>query len=50
MDLQREMCLAPPRTVTRTELVYPTKTVTKTLDPIPITTKVTKTITKKGPA
>ncbi|KAM6516570.1 hypothetical protein FALCPG4_014751 [Fusarium falciforme] len=50
MDLQKEMCLAPARTVTRTEFVYPTNTVTKTLDPIPVTEKATKTITKKGPA
>ncbi|RTE83630.1 hypothetical protein BHE90_001822 [Fusarium euwallaceae] len=50
LDLRAEICLAPPKTVTRTEFVYPTNTVTKTLDPIPITEKATKTITKKGPA
>ncbi|RSL44393.1 hypothetical protein CEP54_014707 [Fusarium duplospermum] len=50
LDLRAEMCLAPAKTVTRTEFVYPTNTVTKTLDPVPITEKATKTITKKGPA
>ncbi|KAM0438508.1 hypothetical protein ACHAPT_001257 [Fusarium lateritium] len=49
LNAQSTLCLGPARTVTRTEFEYPTNTVTKTLNPLPITEKATVTITKKGP-